>query len=169
MNRLSLDEAYLDLTPEKRAEPDQPATAHLATIAQRVHDEVGVTVSVGLSFNKFLAKLASDLDKPDGFSVIGRAEARDFLARLPVRKMHGVGAATAQRLEAAGIATVADIQARPEDELVALLGRFGRRLKHFAHAEDDRSVSTSRASKSISAEDHLQPGYFGCCEAVRNC
>ena len=117
-----------------------------------MREEVGVTVSIGLSYNKFLAKLASDLDKPDGYSVIGRREAEAFLAPLPISKIHGVGAATAQRLQRAGIFTIADLRARSEQELVALVGRFGRRLSGYARGEDNRDVSTSRGSKSISAE-----------------
>jgi DNA polymerase-4 len=148
---LSLDEAYLDLTDDYRTEAP-PAAEALALIARRVRDEVGITVSIGLSCNKFLAKLASEIDKPDGFSVIGRAEAKAFLAPLSVRKIHGVGAVTAQRMEAAGLATIADLQRLSEPALVARFGRFGRRLALFAHGDDDRAVTPWRPVKSISAE-----------------
>jgi DNA polymerase-4 len=148
---LSLDEAYLDLTDDYRTEAP-PAAEALALIARRIRNEVGITVSIGLSCNKFLAKLASDLDKPDGFSVIGRAEAKAFLAPLSVRKIHGVGAVTARRMEAAGLATFADLQALSERDLVARFGKFGRRLAFFAHGEDDRAVTPWRPVKSISAE-----------------
>lgn len=148
---VSLDEAYLDLTPEAISSPLTPAQA-LAEIAGRVEDEVGITVSIGLSHNKFLAKLASELQKPRGYSVIGRVEAKTFLAGLSVRKINGVGAVTAERLEAGGLATIGDLQAVSERELVARYGKFGARLAHFAHGEDGRRVTPNRPSKSISAE-----------------
>src|ERR1700704_5879319 len=101
---VSLDEAYLDLTDDYRTEAP-PAAEALATISKRIEDEVGITVSIGLACNKFLAKLASELEKPRGFSVIGRAEAKAFLAPLSVRKIHGVGAVTARRMEESGLGT----------------------------------------------------------------
>jgi DNA polymerase-4 len=148
---LSLDEAYLDLTDDFRTEAP-PAAEALATIARRIESEVGITVSIGLSCNKFLAKLASELEKPRGFSAIGRAEAATFLAPLSVRKIHGVGAVTARRMEEGGLATIADLQALNEQELVARFGRFGHRLAQFAHGQDDRQVTPYRPVKSISAE-----------------
>jgi DNA polymerase-4 len=148
---VSLDEAYLDLTDDYRTEAP-PAAEALALIAQRVEREVGITVSIGLSCNKFLAKLASELEKPRGFSVIGEGEAKAFLAPLSVRKIHGVGAVTARRMEAGGLSTIADLQALPERELVARFGKFGQRLAQFAHGEDDRRVTPWRPTKSISAE-----------------
>jgi DNA polymerase-4 len=147
---LSLDEAYLDLAQRDAGAP--PAAVALADIARRIEREVGITVSIGLSCNKFLAKLASELEKPRGFSVIGRGEARAFLAPLSVRKIHGVGAVTARRMEAGGLATIADLQALSEQQLVARFGRFGHRLALFAHGEDDRKVMPDRPVKSISAE-----------------
>ena len=148
---VSLDEAYLDLADGVRLKKALPA-AVLAGIALAVERDVGITISIGLSFNKFLAKLASDLDKPRGFAVIGRAEAMDFLAPLPVRKMLGVGAATARKLEAIGITTIAALRAFPEPDLVARFGKFGRWLARFARGEDDREVIADRPAKSISAE-----------------
>jgi DNA polymerase-4 len=148
---LSLDEAYLDLTDDYRTEAP-PAAEALATIAARVESEVGITVSIGLSCNKFLAKLASDMQKPRGYSVIGRAEAASVLAPLSVRKIHGVGAVTARRMEESGLNTIADLQALPERELSARFGKFGQRLAQFAHGQDDRRVTPSRPTKSISAE-----------------
>ena len=147
---LSLDEAYLDLTGDRNAGM-LPAIA-LATMAKRIEDEIGITVSIGLSCNKFLAKLASELHKPRGYSVIGRAEAKGFLAPLSVRKIHGVGAVTAKRMEESGLETIGDLQALKEQELVARFGRFGHRLALFAHGDDDRSVTPYRPVKSISAE-----------------
>ena len=148
---VSLDEAYLDLTDDYRTEAP-PAAEALAQIAARIEREVGITVSIGLSCNKFLAKLASELHKPRGFSVIGAAEAKSFLAPLSVRKIHGVGAVTARRMEESGLKTIADLQALPEPALVARFGKFGHRLALFAHGEDDRRVTSDRPTKSISAE-----------------
>jgi DNA polymerase IV len=148
---LSLDEAYLDLTDDHRLDA-APAAEALARIARRIEDEERITVSIGLSCNKFLAKLASELEKPRGFSVIGRAEAKALLAPLSVRKIHGVGAVTARRMEASGLNTIADLQALKEQELVARFGKFGSRLALFAHGRDDRSVTPFRPVRSISAE-----------------
>lgn len=148
---VSLDEAYLDLSPEHRLSEATAAQA-LARVAAEIEAGVGITVSIGLSANKFLAKLASEQQKPRGYSIIGAAEARTFLARLPIGKINGVGAATAARLEAAGIMTIGDLQSRGERELVGLLGKLGRRLAQFAVGEDDRAVTPDRAAKSISAE-----------------
>ena len=117
-----------------------------------IESEVGITVSIGLACNKFLAKLASELEKPRGFSAIGRAEAKAFLAPLSVRKIHGVGAVTARRMEEGGLATIADLQALSEQELAARFGKFGHRLAQFAHGDDDRQVTPYRPVKSISAE-----------------
>ena len=148
---LSLDEAYLDLSDEHRLEATSPA-ATLARIAKRIEEEERITVSIGLSCNKFLAKLACEFAKPRGFSVIGRAEAKALLAPMSVRKIHGVGAVTARRMEASGLNTIADLQGLTEQELVGRFGKFGGRLARFAHGDDDRSVTPFRPVKSISAE-----------------
>jgi DNA polymerase-4 len=148
---LSLDEAYLDLTDDYRTEAP-PAAEALAVIATRVERELGITVSIGLSCNKFLSKLASELEKPRGFSVIGQGEAKSFLAPLSVRKIHGVGAVTARRMEEGGLTTIGDLQALPKQALVARFGKFGQRLAQFAQGEDDRRVIPRRPTKSISAE-----------------
>lgn len=149
---LSLDEAYLDMSEDVRHEGPTAASA-LAHIALRVEREVGITVSIGLAANKFLAKLASDLDKPRGFAVIGEAEASDVLRPMPVRKIHGVGPATADRMEALGLVTIGDLQSRSEGELVGLFGTFGRKLARYAFGRDERDVTVSRPTKSISSED----------------
>jgi len=147
---LSLDEAYLDLSDPQRDRV--PAAEALAGIAVQVEREIGITVSVGLSCNKFLAKLASGRQKPRGFSVIGRDEARDVLAPLSVRDIHGVGAVTARRMEADGLHTIGDLQAMPEAMLIARFGKFGRRLWLYANGNDDRRVIPDQPVKSISAE-----------------
>lgn len=149
---VSLDEAYLDLTDDWRTEAP-PAAEALALIAARVEREVGITVSIGLAPNKFLAKLASELQKPRGFSVIGKAEALAFLARLPVSKINGVGSATQQRMASAGIETIGDLQAMSEPQLTARFGKFGRRLWIYAQGEDDRVVTPWRPTKSVSSEN----------------
>jgi DNA polymerase-4 len=148
---LSIDEAFVDLSGTERLHGGPPART-LAMLARRIELEIGVTVSIGLSYNKFLAKIASDLDKPRGFAVIGRGEALDFLAPRPVSLIWGVGAALQQRLARDGITTIAELRQRPERELVARYGAIGRRLARFARGEDDRAVNPDAPVKSISAE-----------------
>jgi len=148
---LSIDEAFLDLTGTERLHHGPPAMI-LARFARQVETETGLTVSIGLSYNKFLAKIASDLDKPRGFAVIGRAEARDFLSEKPVGMIWGVGQALQKKLAADGIARIGDLQERPEIELVARYGSIGHRLYHFARGEDHRRVDPDAPTKSISAE-----------------
>jgi DNA polymerase IV len=150
---LSLDEAYLDLTVERRE--GAPPAAALAAIAARIERELAITVSIGLSYNKFLAKLASDLHKPRGFSLVGRAEAKAFLAPLSVRIIHGVGAVTARRMEESGLRTAADLQALSKAELTARFGKLGERLALYAQGNDDRRVTPDRPMKSLSAETTL--------------
>lgn len=153
---VSLDEAYLDLSDAARAEmdigPEGPPAVALAEVARRVEREVGITVSIGLSHNKFLAKLASDLEKPRGFSVIGRDETLAFLAPLAVAKINGVGSVTAQKLRDFGIETIGQLQGVPEPELVARFGKFGRQLAGYAQGIDARKVTSGGPAKSISAE-----------------
>jgi DNA polymerase IV len=149
---VSLDEAYLDLSAETRGDGLSPAW-HLARIARRIETDVGITVSVGLSYNRFLAKLASDMEKPHGFSIIPRAGVREFLAPLPVRKINGVGEATAKKMETDQINTIGDLQALPEAQLVTRYGKFGNRLVQYARGEGSRRITPSRPSKSISAEN----------------
>ncbi len=148
---VSLDEAYLDLSPGVRL-VERPAAVLLARLALAIERRVGITVSIGLSYNKFLAKMASDRDKPRGFAAIGRTEARALLAPLPVTAIHGIGAATARRMAEAGIETVAQLQALPEAEMVARWGRFGRSLAQLVRGEDSRRVTPDRPAKSVSAE-----------------
>ncbi len=149
---VSLDEAYLDLSEDNRHQGPTAASA-LAWIAKRVDHEVGITVSVGLAPNKFLAKLASEMQKPAGFSLIGAAEARDRLTTLSIGKINGVGPATADRMQAQGFATIGDLQGLAAHDLVGRFGSFGRRLALYAQGLDDRVVTPSRPTKSISAED----------------
>lgn len=152
---LSIDEAFLDLSGTELLHHGSPALT-LARFARRVEAEIGVTVSVGLSHNKFLAKIASDLDKPRGFSVIGRAETLDFLAPRPVSTLWGVGRATAAALEAEGLRTVADLRRVDESRLMRRFGLLGRRLHQLAFGEDRRVVEPGQEIKSISNEITLE-------------
>jgi DNA polymerase-4 len=148
---LSLDEAFLDLTGTARLHGAPPATM-LARLLRRMETEVGVTGSVGLSHNKFLAKIASDLDKPRGFSVIGRTETEDFLRPKPVRIIWGVGTATQTALAGAGIRTIADLLRWDLTDLTARFGHMGDRLWHLARGLDTRRVNRDEKVKSISKE-----------------
>jgi len=150
---LSIDEAFLDLSGIARA-GKHPAQ-ELARLAQTVQDQVGITLSIGLSHNKLLAKIASDLDKPDGFAILGQAEAKDFLADKPVKLIWGVGPATAKRMNALGITRIAQLRAFPKEDMIAMFGRFGERLYHFCRGEDTRRVREDRGSKSVSSETTL--------------
>lgn len=137
VEQVSIDEAYLDLSERAAGEPPARALARLAVLVER---RIGVTVSIGLAPSKMLAKVASDLGKPRGFRVIGASDAASVLGPMKVRVLPGVGPVTAQRLEALGFLTVADLRAASEDELVRRFGRWGRRLKRFAAGEDERRV-----------------------------
>lgn len=148
---LSIDEAFLDLSGTEAVHHGPPSMV-LIGLAGRIEAEVGITVSIGLSYNKFLAKVASDLDKPRGFAVIGRAEAVSFLAPKPVRLIWGVGSATQRRLAQRGIFTIGQLQELSQRSLVAEFGALGRRLYSFAHGEDDRTVDPEAPTRSISAE-----------------
>lgn len=148
---LSLDEAFLDLTGTARLHGAAPAVL-LARLTQRMEAELGLTGSVGLSHNKFLAKIASDLDKPRGFSVIGLAETGAFLKPRPVRIIWGVGQATQTALEAAGIRTIADLLRWDRADLGARFGAMGDRLWHLARGLDMRRVNRDEKLKSISKE-----------------
>ena len=148
---LSIDEAFLDLTGTERLHGMSPARS-LARFARRVEAEIGISVSIGLSANKFLAKIASDLDKPRGFAVLGRDEAVAFLAPKPVGFIWGVGKVTQARLQKDGFNTIADLQNGDETELMRHYGVEGRRLWRLARGIDDRLVNPERETKSVSAE-----------------
>ncbi len=148
---LSIDEAFLDLAGTERLHGMPPAAA-LAGFARRVEREIGITVSIGLSFNKFLAKIASDLDKPRGFSIVGRADAAAFLAGKPVGIIWGVGRETQKRLAADGLVTIDDLRRRGSQDLARRYGGEGERLHRLAHGIDDRPVRPDRETKSVSAE-----------------
>jgi DNA polymerase-4 len=148
---LSIDEAFLDLTGCERLK-GAGAAETLVRFAGRIERETGVTVSVGLSYCKFLAKLASDLDKPRGFALIRREEAKAWLAPQSIGRLWGVGRVGLERLERLGFRTIGDLQRIDERTAVARLGDDGLRLWRLAQARDDRPVVVDREAKSISSE-----------------
>ncbi len=172
---VSIDEAFLDLSGTQALHGASPAVT-LARFAARIEREIGITVSVGLSHNKFLAKLASDADKPRGFTVIGHADAVAVLRPRPVGAIWGVGAVSQARLAALGFATIGDIQDCTEAEFARRIGSEGSSLWRLARGLDGRPVRPEREAKSVSAEttfgddlasaDDLEPILFHLCEKV---
>ncbi len=148
---LSIDEAFLDLTGTEPVNDMTPAQS-LVTLVRRIEANFGITASIGLSYNKFLAKIASDLDKPRGFAVIGRADAAAFLADKPVGLLWGVGAAMQRRFAADGIALIGQLRALDDRELARRYGKMGARLARLARGDDFRHVEPVSQTKSISAE-----------------
>ncbi len=148
---LSLDEAFMDLSGTANLHGASPAVM-LARLTKRMKDELGITGSVGLSHNKFLAKVASDLDKPRGFSVIGKADTDAFLHDKPVRLIWGIGPVAQENLERAGIRTFTDLLRWDQTDLIARFGNTGYRLWHLARGQDKRRVSANAPMKSISNE-----------------
>jgi DNA polymerase-4 len=148
---VSIDEAFLDLSGTERLHHGSAALT-LARFAHRVEKEVGISISVGLSYNRFLAKIASDLQKPRGFSIIGRAEAADFLADKPVSIIPGIGSSAQTRLAKAGVTLISHLRDVPLRTLFEALGRDSQRLSRLAWGEDNRPVTPERETKSISAE-----------------
>jgi len=148
---LSLDEAFMDLGGTARLHGAPPAVM-LARLIKRMRDELGLSGSIGLSHNKFLAKVASDLNKPRGFSIIGKAETDDFLRDKPVKMIWGVGKVMQASLEKAGIRTFADLLRWERSDLVARYGSMGERLWHLARGQDKRRISAHEPVKSISKE-----------------
>ena len=148
---LSLDEAFLDLSGTATLFGRSPA-ATLAHIARTIERDVRISVSIGLSYNKFLAKIASDFQKPRGFTVIGQGDAVQILHDLPITRLPGVGQSLADRLKVDGLFTIGDLQRRPEHQLAERYGDTGAHLALLARGTDHRAVSIVRAAKSISAE-----------------
>ena len=170
---LSLDEAWLDLSGSERLHGGPPAWT-LARLQRRIERETGLTVSVGLAPNKVLAKIASDLDKPRGFTAIGAAEAAAFLADRPVTLLPGVGPAFAKSLERAGFTRIGQLASADLKALVAKFGAHGMRLHDLAHGRDACAVNPEGDRKSIGAEttfntdlrdpDALEDHLWFCCE-----
>ncbi len=148
---LSIDEAFLDLTGTRALHRASPAEV-LGKFARDVEAQVGVTISVGLSHNKFLAKVASDLDKPRGFAVIGRAETVSFLAGQPVSLIYGVGKVFAETLHKDGFQTIGQLQNTPPEDLMRRYGETGARLARLCRGEDGRAVNADGEMKTISSE-----------------
>ena len=147
---LSLDEAYLDVTTDRHGLGSAKAIAE--QIRARIHADTGLTASAGVSYNKFIAKLASDQNKPDGICVIPPHKGAAFVASLPVKRFHGVGPVTAKKMEALGILTGADLRDRPLAFLQAHFGSYADYLYRAARGVDHRPVRSHRQSKSVGAE-----------------
>ncbi|MBL8598228.1 MAG: DNA polymerase IV [Devosia sp.] len=148
---LSIDEAFLDLGGTAAMHKATPAEV-LSRFAREVEEQVGVTVSIGLSHNKFLAKIASDLDKPRGFAVIGKAETLGFLADKPVSLIYGVGKVFSETLRKDGYETIGQLQRAVPEDLMKRYGESGARLARLARGEDARAVSSDGEMKTVSAE-----------------
>ncbi|QDG77997.1 DNA polymerase IV [Labrenzia sp. PHM005] len=148
---ISIDEAFLDLTGTERLHHATVAET-LAKFVRDIENDIGISASVGLAPNKFLAKLASDLEKPRGFSVIGAAEAKDRLAPMPVGKIWGVGKVFQKKLERDGIRTIGQLQVMEANTLARKYGSIGLRLAKLSHGDDSRDVTPSRGAKSVSTE-----------------
>ena len=147
---LSLDEAYLDVTRNKKALASAVAIAR--EIKQRIYEQTDLTASAGVSINKFLAKIASDMDKPNGLYVILPDQAASFVAALPIEKFHGVGPATASKMKKLGIVSGADLRQWSESDLTSHFGKVGHHYFKVARGQDDRPVNPNRIRKSIGAE-----------------
>ena len=147
---LSLDEAYLDVTENNFNNPS--ATLVAEEIRKKIFEQTQLTASAGVSFNKFLAKIASDVNKPNGIKVITPDEAIDFIEKLPIEKFFGVGKVTAKKMHAMGIFTGLDLKKRQELELVQRFGKAGRHYYKIVRAQDNRKVNPNRIRKSIGSE-----------------
>ena len=148
---ISIDEAFMDLTGTERLHGKSPVRA-LCELALKIENDIGITVSIGLSHTKYLAKLASDMDKPRGMFVIGPDECVEFLRDRPVSFIWGVGAAMQKKLHKDGIRLIGQLQRMEKNDLMRQYGSLGSRLYHLSRGEDARTVQGSSASKSISAE-----------------
>jgi DNA polymerase-4 len=148
---LSVDEAFLDLSGTEALHKGSPART-LARLARRIEDDIGITVTVGLSHNKFLAKIASDIDKPRGFTVIGREETLRFLDHQPVSALWGVGRTLQKRLEQDGFSEIGNLRAASDEFLTKRYGSIGSRLYRFSRGDDNRQVDPTSNRKSMSAE-----------------
>lgn len=148
---LSIDEAFLDLSGTEKVHKAPPAVS-LARLAKRIEEDIGVTISIGLSHNKFLAKIASEIDKPRGFAMIGKAETVSYLAEKPITVIFGVGKVMAETLRKDGLTTIGQLQQRAPEDLMRRYGEMGARLAKLARGEDYRRVSVDRETKSVSTE-----------------
>nr|WP_232345246.1 DNA polymerase IV [Paenactinomyces guangxiensis] len=151
---VGLDEAYLDVSHYENAIPIA------REIKRRIHDETGLVCSIGLSYNKSMAKIASDLKKPDAFVVIRPEQALDILKGLPIGTLHGIGKKSRERLESIGVFTVSDFWRLSLNEVVQMFGKFGHTLYHQARGKDDREIVTERSPKSHGRETTLPEDLF---------
>ncbi|HEY2350531.1 MAG TPA: DNA polymerase IV [Puia sp.] len=148
---LSLDEAYLDVTNDKLGVGSAIDIAK--QIRHAIREELQLTASAGVSVNKFIAKLASDINKPDGLAFIGPSAVADFMEKLPVEKFYGVGKVTAEKMKSIGLHTGADLKKRTKNELIKQFGKVGNFYYNIVRGIDDRAVEAHRETRSISAED----------------
>jgi DNA polymerase IV len=148
---LSIDESFLDLSGTTLLFGRSPA-ATLAHIAREIERNVRITASIGLSYNKFLAKMGSDFQKPRGFAVVGQGDAVQILHDLPISKLPGVGPSLVERLMVDGLFTIGDLQKRSEQDLAAHYGETGERLARLARGQDHRRINIEREAKSVSSE-----------------
>lgn len=151
---LSLDEAYLDVTQDKLGIGSAIEIAKAIKLA--IREELGLTASAGVSTNKFIAKIASDYQKPDGLTFIGPSKIISFLEQLPIEKFFGVGKVTAQKMKGYGIHTGLDLKQFSEHELIRKFGKSGKFFYHMVRGEDNRSVKPNRISKSVGIEDTFE-------------
>lgn len=151
---LSLDEAYLDVTEDKLGVGSAIEIAK--TIKTAIRQELGLTASAGVSINKFIAKIASDYEKPDGLTFIGPSKIVAFLEQLPIDKFFGVGKVTATKMKSMGIHTGKDLKAFSEHDLIRRFGKSGKFFYHMVRGEDDRPVKPNRIAKSIGIEDTFE-------------
>lgn len=150
---ISIDEAYVDITGCERLQGESRQIAR--AIKDKIFEQVRLTCSVGVAPNKFLAKIASDLDKPDGLTIITPRQVPDFIQALPIQKVPGVGAKARQILLTMGIKTLGQVRQYPEQMLVRKMGKFGSRLRELAHGRDDSLVTPLSPVKSVSSETTL--------------
>lgn len=151
---LSLDEAYLDVTNDKQGIRYAIDIARL--IKQAIKEELNLTASAGVSINKFVAKIASDMDKPDGLTFIGPSKIGLFMERLPVEKFHGVGKVTAAKMKAMGLHMGSDLKKLSEPEMITSFGKSGRFYYQIVRGIDNRPLQPDRETKSVSVEDTYQ-------------
>lgn len=154
---LSLDEAYLDVTENKVENPS--ATLIAREIKAKIYTQTGLTASAGVSYNKFLAKVASDMKKPNGITVITPEQAADFLSQLPVGKFHGVGRVTKEKMQLLGIETGTDLLKWHEADLIRHFGKAGSHYYHIVRGEDNRQVQPEHIRKSVGAERTFETDY----------
>ncbi|PCI59603.1 MAG: DNA polymerase IV [Kordiimonadales bacterium] len=151
---VSIDEAFMDLSGTETLHKASPA-AQLAKLAAEIEQDIGISVSIGLAPNKFLAKLGSDMDKPRGFTVIGQSDAKTILATLPITRIYGIGAKTAKILAKDGLSEISQLQQMEEAPLIRKYGETGQRLYRLARGIDNRKVTISEGVKSVSSERTL--------------